>query len=76
MVSLLAEKFMCVYFQVKVENFSSDTHIITSVTLKNSATSKVMTLRDTVLFPYSLASGQLLELEVVAVARFVIFCLL
>lgn len=74
MVRLLAEKMMfIVYLQVKVENFSTETHTITNVTLKNSVSSKVMTLRDTVLFPYSLESGHFLELEVIAVAKFVVF---
>lgn len=62
-----------VYLQVKVENVGGEAQIITSVTFKNSVTNKVMTLRDTVTFPHTLSSGQFLELEVDAVAKFVAF---
>ena len=54
-----------------MENVGDETQIINEVTFKNSLASRVMTLRDTETFPYTLEAGQFVQLEVDAVARFV-----
>lgn len=66
------EELTCIlYSQVRVENVGIETQIINEVTFKNNLASRVMTMRDTEIFPYTLGAGQFVQFKVDAVARFV-----